>query len=56
MNRLALATQSFTQILVPSFMGGGPSPKAMQLAEALSLKHDSVPIVSLTILERTAHA
>ncbi|MGA7861429.1 MAG: universal stress protein [Thermoplasmata archaeon] len=48
-NRLALATQSFTQILVPSFMGGGPSPKAMQLAEALSLKHDSVPIVSLTI-------
>ena len=48
-NRLALATQSFTQILVPSFMGGGPSTKAMQLAEALSLKHDSVPIVSLTI-------
>jgi nucleotide-binding universal stress UspA family protein len=48
-NRLVLATQSFTQILVPSFMGAGPSPKAMQLAEALALKHDSAPIVSLTI-------
>jgi nucleotide-binding universal stress UspA family protein len=48
-NRLALATQSFTKILVPSFMGGGPSPKALQLAEALALKHDSAPIVSLTI-------
>jgi nucleotide-binding universal stress UspA family protein len=48
-NRLALATQSYNRILVPSFMGGGPSPKAMQLAEALALKHDSAPIVSLTI-------
>jgi nucleotide-binding universal stress UspA family protein len=47
-NRLVLATQSFSRILVPSFMGG-PSPKAMQLAEALALKHDGAPIVSLTI-------
>ena len=48
-NRLALATQSFTRILVPSFLGLGPSPKAMQLAEVLALKHESAPIVSLTI-------
>jgi hypothetical protein len=48
-NRLALATQSFSQILVPSFLGGGPSPKAMQLAELLALKHDSAPIVAMTI-------
>lgn len=47
-NRLVLATLSFSRILLPSFVGG-PSPKAMQLAEALSLKHDSAPIVSLTI-------
>jgi nucleotide-binding universal stress UspA family protein len=47
-NRLALATQSFSRILVPSFLTG-PSPKAMQLAEALALKHDGAPIVSLTI-------
>ena len=48
-NRLVLATQSFSKILVPSFLSGGPSPKALQLAEALALKHDSAPIVSLTI-------
>jgi nucleotide-binding universal stress UspA family protein len=47
-NRLALATQSFSRILLPSFLGG-PSPKAMQLAEALALKHEGAPIVSLTI-------
>ena len=47
-NRLVLATQSFSRILIPSFMGG-PSPKGMQLAESLALKHDSAPIVSLTI-------
>jgi len=47
-NRLVLATQSFSRILIPSF-AGGPSPKAMQLAEVLALKHDSAPLVSLTI-------
>jgi nucleotide-binding universal stress UspA family protein len=47
-NRLALATQSFSRILLPSFMGG-PSPKAMQLAESLAIKHGGAPIVSLTI-------
>ncbi len=47
-NRLALATQSFSRILVPSFLQA-PSAKAMQLAEVLALKHDSAPIVSLTI-------
>jgi nucleotide-binding universal stress UspA family protein len=47
-NPLVLVTQSFSRILVPSFLGP-PSPKAMQLAEALALKHDSAPIISLTI-------
>lgn len=47
-NRLVLATQHFSRILLPSFVGG-PSPKTMQLAEALALKHDSAPIVSLTL-------
>ncbi len=47
-NRLVLATQSFSRILIPSFVSG-PSPKAMEIAEALALKHDSAPIISLTI-------
>ncbi len=51
-NRLTLATQSFSRILLPSFLSG-PSPKGMEIAEALALKHDSAPIVSLTISSET---
>jgi nucleotide-binding universal stress UspA family protein len=52
-NRLGLATQSYSRILLPSF-GGAPSPKAMQLAETLALKHSGAPIVSLTISSEPA--
>lgn len=54
-NRLVLATQSFGRILLPSFVGG-PSPKMLQLAESLALKHEGAPIVSLTLSSEPARA
>lgn len=47
-NRLALAAQSVSRILVPSFTAATP-PKAMRIAEELALHHRAAPIVALTL-------
>ncbi len=47
-NRLALATGAVPRVLVPTF-GARPSPRALALAEQLSVKAGGVPIVTLAL-------
>lgn len=48
LNRLALAAPKIPRILVPTLVGR-TSPKAMRLAEEISIHSDGVPIVTLDI-------
>jgi nucleotide-binding universal stress UspA family protein len=47
-NRLALAASSVPRIVLPSFRPA-PTPKAMRLAEEISLRHQGAPVTALTI-------
>jgi nucleotide-binding universal stress UspA family protein len=46
LNRLALASERLPRILLPS-LRANPPPKAMRIAEELSVRHDGIPIVTL---------
>jgi nucleotide-binding universal stress UspA family protein len=50
-NRLALIEEKIPRILIPS-LTPNPSPKAMQLAEEIAVRHHGVPIVTLSISTR----
>jgi nucleotide-binding universal stress UspA family protein len=50
-NRLALGTGRVPRILVPSFREA-PMPRAMQVAEELSVHHDGAPVTTLTLEPR----
>lgn len=50
-NRLALVEERIHRVLIPSF-SHIPPPKALRVAEEISLRHHGVPIVTLTISRR----
>jgi nucleotide-binding universal stress UspA family protein len=50
-NRLALAADHVPRILVPYFQAA-PSPRAIQVAEAISLRRGGVPVITLGLAAR----
>jgi nucleotide-binding universal stress UspA family protein len=50
-NRLALAADHVPRILVPYFQTA-PSPRAIQVAEAISLRRGGVPVITLGLASR----
>ena len=55
LNRLTLATERIPRVLLPIF-GDRPSPKVSKIAEVLSVRNDSAPVVPLALGLRPAGA
>lgn len=53
-NRLALAADHVPRILVPYFQAT-PTPKAIRIAEAISLRRGGVPVITLGLGSRDGH-
>lgn len=47
-NRLALIEEKVPRVLIPTF-AGSPAPKALQLAEEISVRNHGIPIVTLSL-------